>query len=278
MHTTLPLGRTAPTAHTTTHPVRQRIAGRIASTLDELFRRQRTLAVFGALLLAAMLPAAIAWGLDDRMLRGASVWIKPLKFMLSVAVLAWTLAWFIGHLPPERRHGWGVRAVVALVLGAGGFEIAYITLQAALGQGSHFNVGDRWHATMYTLMGIGAVLLTASQPLLAALLWRWPDRQRPRVLRMGVTAGLVLSFVLGGGVGLALSTQMPASSPGLPLLGWHLASDLRPAHFVGLHAAQALPLVGAWLARHGRGGHWMLAAAGVYALACILLAVRGWAG
>jgi hypothetical protein len=273
MHTTLPLGHPAHPAN----PAPLRATGRIPRAMAELFRRQRTLAVFGALLLLAMLPTAIAWGLDDRMLRGASVWIKPLKFMLSIALLAWTLAWFIGHLPAERRHGRGVRAVVALVLGAGSFEIGYITLQAALGQGSHFNVGDPWHATMYTLMGIGAVLLTASQPLLAALLWRWPDRQRPRVLRLGVIAGLVLSFVLGGGVGLALSTQMPASSGGLPLLGWHLANDLRPAHFAGLHAAQALPLAGVWLARRGRGWPWMLAVAGGYALACVLLAVLGWA-
>ena len=267
MHASLPLP----------HPARPRAAGRISAALDELFRRQHTLAVFGALMLAAMLPAAIAWGLDDRVLRGASVWIKPLKFMLAVALLAWTTAWFVGHLPPARRQGRGVRAVVALVLGAGSFEVGYITLQAALGQGSHYNVGDPWHATMYTLMGIGAVLLTASQPLLAALLWRWPDAQRPRVLRLGVLAGLVLSFVLGGGIGLALADQMPSSAPGLPLLGWHLANDLRPAHFVGMHAAQALPLAGLGLAHRGLGWRWMAAAAGGYTLACVLLAALGWA-
>lgn len=266
MHATLPLGQ----------PARPRDAGRIAAVLDELFRRQRTLALFGALLLAAMLPAAIAWGLDDHTLRGASVWIKPLKFMLSVALLAWTTAWFVGHLPPARRRGRGVRAVVALVVGAGSFEVSYITLQAALGQGSHYNVGDPWHATMYMLMGIGAMLLAASQPLLAALLWRWPDLQRPHVLRLGVISGLALSFVLGGGVGMALSTQLPSSAPGLPLLGWHLANDLRPAHFVGMHAAQALPLAGLGLAHRGLGWRWMAAAAGGYTLACVLLAALGW--
>jgi hypothetical protein len=267
MHATLPLG----------HPARPRAAGRVTAVLDELFRRQRTLALFGALLLAAMLPAAVAWGLDERELRGASVWIKPLKFMLSVALLAWTTAWFVGHLPPARQRSRGVRAVVALVVGAGSFEIGYITLQAALGQGSHYNVGDPWHATMYMLMGMGALLLAASQPLLAALLWRWPDPQRPHVLRLGVISGLVLSFVLGGGIGMALSTQLPSGAPGLPLLGWHLANDLRPAHFAGLHAAQALPLAGLWLAHRGLGWRWMAATAGGYTLACVLLAALGWA-
>ena len=45
----------------------------------ELFTRQRTLALFGALLLAALLPAAIAYGLDERTLRGANVWLKPMN-------------------------------------------------------------------------------------------------------------------------------------------------------------------------------------------------------
>ena len=276
MHPTLPLDGPGHPAR----PARPRTAGPsrpVAAILAELFRRQHALALFGTLLLAAMLPTAIAWGLDDRVLRGASVWIKPLKFMLSVALLAWTAAWFIGHLPPARRRGRGVTAVVALVIGAGGFEIGYITLQAALGQGSHYNVGDPLHATMYTLMGLGALLLTASQPLLAWLLWRSPDRRRPLALRLGVIAGLVLAFVLGGGVGLALSEQMPASTQGLPLLGWHLAQDLRPAHFLGLHAAQVLPLAGAWLARRGLGWRWMAVIAAGYALACVLLAALGWA-
>lgn len=258
-------------------PDRRRGGALLASVVAELFRRQHTLALFGALMLAAMLPTALAWGLDDRVLRGASVWIKPLKFMLSVAVLAWTTAWFVGHLPPARRRGPGVRAVVALVVGAGSFEVGYITLQAALGQASHYNVGDPLHATMYTLMGIGAVLLAGSQPLLAALLWRWPDHQRPPVQRLGVIAGLVLAFVLGGGVGMVLSAQLPSAEPGLPLLGWHLQNDLRPAHFLGMHAVQALPLAGAWLARRGHGRRWMVAAAAGYVLAVLALAVLGWA-
>ena len=279
---TAPLPTAAPVAGAAATPLPARPLpshglARLASVVAELFKRQRTLAVFGVVMLAAMLPAAIAWGLDERVLRGASVWVKPLKFMLSVAVLAWTTAWFVGHLPQARRQGRGVRTVVALVVGAGTFEVGYITLQAALGQASHYNVGDPLHATMYTLMGVGAVLLAGSQPLLAALLWRWPDIQRPPVLRLAVIAGLVLAFVLGGGVGMVLSGQLPSTAPGLPLLGWHLQDDLRPAHFVGMHAAQALPLAGAWLARRGQGRRWLAAVAAAYVLAVLGLAVLGWA-
>ena len=238
----------------------------------ELLARQRTLTLFAAVLLALMLPIAFAWGLDDRLLRGANVWIKPLKFLLSVAVLALTTAWFIGHLPPGQRRSRAVRWVVALILGAGSFELAYIGLQAALGQASHYNNADLLHSVMYTLMGVGALLLTATQPLLAWQLYRHPDPALPPAYRLSVLLGLVLTFVLGAGVGMWLSAVQPPDGPGLPLVGWSLSGgDLRPAHFVGIHAQQLLPLAGLalarWTPRQGRRA--VVAVALAYAAACL---------
>jgi len=223
--------------------------------IDTLFARERRLALYGAILLALLLPMALAWGIDDRTLRGANVWVKPIKFALSIALLAWTTAWFIGHLPEQYRRGRAIDTIVWLVIGAGSFELAYITLQAGLGQASHYNVGDLWHGVMYTLMGIGALLLTASQPLLAWQLYRHPDVRQPVALRHAVLTGLVLTFVLGAGVGGLLSSLQPPSGAGLatlPVLGWALGGgDLRPAHFVGIHAEQLLPAVGWIVARLG---------------------------
>lgn len=247
-----------------------------------LFERQRTLTLFAALLLAAMVPAALAWGWDDRVLRGADVWIKPLKFMLSVAVLALTTAWFVGHLPPAARRGRPVKVVVALLVGCGGLEVAYIALQAALGEGSHYNVGDALHATLYSLMGVGALGLTATQPMLAWQLWRHPDPRLPPAYRLAVLLGLVFAFVLGAGIGGLLSVRQPPNGPGLPFFGWStVGGDLRPAHFVGLHAAQMLPAAGAALAallapRRALRAVWLLAL--LYALACLALVVQALAG
>ncbi|MDH5537936.1 MAG: hypothetical protein OEY03_00905 [Rhizobacter sp.] len=212
----------------------------------ELLRRERRLAIYGFALLALLLPFALAWGLDERMLRGANVWIKPMKFALSIAVLALTTAWFAGHLPGARRNGRAMDWIVWLLIGAGSFELAYIMLQAALGQGSHYNVGDAWHATMYSLMGLGALLLTATQPMLAWQLYRHPDPARPAAYRQAILLGLVLTFLFGASVGGLLSgLQPPDGGTALPLLGWSLGGgDLRPAHFVGIHAEQVLPLIG----------------------------------
>ncbi|MES1161990.1 MAG: hypothetical protein ABUL50_02880, partial [Rhizobacter sp.] len=174
-----------------------------------LLARERRLAIYAAILLALLLPMALAWGLDDRTLRGVNVWIKPMKFAFSIAVLALTTAWFVGHLQAARRNSRAIDWIVWLLIGAGTFELGYITLQAALGQGSHYNVGDALHATLYTLMGIGALTISATQPMLAWQLYRHPDQSQPAAYRASVLIGLVLTFLFGAGVGGLLSNLQP---------------------------------------------------------------------
>ena len=215
-----------------------------------LWQREPRLVAFAAGMLALMIPAAIGLALDERTLREVNVWVKPMKFMLSVALTALTTAWFAPLLPAAVRRGRAFGALVWTLIATGGFEVAYITVQAALGQASHYNVGDPFHAAMYTLMGIGAVLLTATQPWLAWLIWRHGRPGVAPAYRLAVLLGLVLTFVLGAGAGILLGGGAPAPGPGLPVLGWsQVAGDVRVAHFVGIHAGQALPLLGFVLAR-----------------------------
>lgn len=248
----------------------------------EAMARERRLTLYAFVLVALAVPMALAWGLDERVVRGANVWIKPIKFALSIGLLALTTAWFIGHLQPARRRGPAVDRIVWLLIGTGSFELAYITLQAALGQGSHFNVGDAFHGTMYTLMGIGAIGLTATQPMLAWQLHRHADPARPPAYRLAVKLGLVLTFVFGAGVGMLLSNlQPPDGGAAVPLLGWQLGGgDLRPAHFVGIHAGQLLPLVGLLVAARAdtqaRARVWFATAA--YTLIFVALVAWGLQG
>jgi len=222
-----------------------------ASWLRETHAREPRLTVFALLLVAAMLPTLVALGLDDRLLRGVTVWAKPLKFMASVALFALTTAWFVGLLPAARRSGRAVRGIAWTIIGAGTFEIGYITLQAALGEGSHFNFKDGLHVVLYQMMGTGAVAMTATQAVLAWLIAKHAPASIDRTWRDAVVIGLALTFLLGTGAGGLLSAMQPPAGAGLPLVGWHLAGDLRPAHFLGIHAQQLLPVAGALLALSG---------------------------
>lgn len=224
---------------------RRSLRSLFAATVTELLRRERRLALFGFALLALVVPLALAGVLDERTLRGANVWLKPMKFALSLGLFALTTAWFVGHLLPAARRLRALDWIVWVLIGSAGFELAYIALQAGLGSGSHYNVGDPLHAALYGLMGLGALALTATQPALAWLLLRHADPRLASAYRLAVLIGLVLTFVLGASVGGLLSGLQPPETSALPLIGWSLAGgDLRPAHFLGIHAQQALPLVG----------------------------------
>lgn len=242
----------------TLHPPAPRV-------LSDLWRREPRLVAFALLLLALMVPAAVGLGVDERMLRGVNIWVKPLKFMASVALLALTTAWFAAQLPEAVRRGRVFSALVWMLIATGGFEVGYIALQAALGEASHYNATDALHRTLYALMGVGALLLTATQPWLAWLIWRHGDRSAAPAYRLSVLLGLTLTFVLGATVGMVLSGQQPPAGAGLPVVGWFLAGgDLRVAHFVGIHAGQVLPVLGFLLAaawpKGALRGVWLAAA------------------
>ena len=240
------------------------LPAQVSTRLRQLWHDEPRLVWFALTMLAAMVPAAIGLGLDERVLRGVNVWVKPLKFMAAVALLALTTAWFAGQLPAAVRRRRAYAALVWTLIAAGGFEVGYITLQAALGQASHYNVGDAFHGLMYTLMGFGALALTATQPWLAWLVWRHGDRGVAPPYRLAVLLGLVLTFALGATVGMLLGGLQPPVGAGLPVVGWsRIGGDLRVAHFVGIHAGQVLPLIGYALAtRRLRGavaGVWLAA-------------------
>lgn len=236
---------TAPT------PAACRTAASPLGWLRELHARQPHLTVFALLLLAAMLPTLVAYGLDDRMLRGVPIWAKPLKFMAAVSLFAATTAFFVGLLPAARRASRTVRGIAWTIIVAGSLEIAYITLQAALGEGSHYNFKDTLHVVVYQIMGAGAVSMTATQAVLAWQIAKHGEPSLTKPWRDSVVLGLAMSFVLGTIAAGLLSAMQPPAGAGLLPFGWQLSGDLRPAHFIGLHAQQLLPVAGALIAASG---------------------------
>lgn len=222
------------------------------SIIAELIERQRLLALFGFASLLLAVPTLAMIAADPRMLGGVSVWLKPVKFLVSVGVFALTAAWFHGFVAEDHRRSRALRLSAAAIAISGGLELAYIAWQASQGLESHFNTGTAFHAAMYGLMGVAAVtMVVALLPIAWAVARRPAPGVRPDVAA-AVAIGILLTLLLGGGLGGYMSSS-PGHSVGaqggqFPLFGWNrTGGDLRVAHFFGMHAEQAIPLL-AWLA------------------------------
>lgn len=187
--------------------------------------------------------------LDTRLLYGVSVWEKPSKFFLSLAIHMATLAWGISLLPAEQRRSLGIRIASLAFLAAAVFEMSYMIFQSSLGEASHFNRTTAFHNVMYGLMGMGALTLTATTAYLG-----WRIRRSGTTL-MHFAAGW--SFMVSAAATTFVAGYLASGSghwiggdqtdaTGLPFFHWSTTGgDLRVAHFAALHLMQAVPLI-AW--------------------------------
>jgi hypothetical protein len=97
---------------------------------------------------------------------------------------------------------------------------------------------------MFGVMAIAAVGLTASQAWLALEIWKEQRGTSMPVETLGVIIGLLLTFVLSTISGFMLGGKQPPAGQGIAIVGWHFYKDIRPAHFLGVHAQQLIPLWG----------------------------------
>jgi hypothetical protein len=225
------------------------------------------LAVSTVVMLVAAMFTTAGILLDPRQVAGEPAWLKPTKFYLSLAIYDATILYFLSFLSERRRF---VRAVGAVLSACGALEMVGITLQAARGVRSHFNVATPFDNVIFAAMGVVIMVLWVTMMVLAVVLVRakLADRALASALRMGLVVGLV-----GAGMGHFMVTpraeqiaimkagEQPMESgahtfggkdggPGLPLVGWSsTAGDMRPAHFLGLHGMQVLPVLAVLLAR-----------------------------
>jgi hypothetical protein len=228
-------------------------AGAVALLRWAAARADGRLLVLAGCILALVPATLIAMFVDDRSLDGAGVWTKPLKFELSLAIYAATLALMIPLAGGGFERSRAARWLVGIMASGSAIELLWIILQAARGERSHFNEQSTVGQAMYGVMGVFAVAFV----LVPIPLARWAWRERVGGLRAGIVAAVALNLLLGGVVGAWLSTMKShffggdgTDATGLPVVGWSTTGgDLRIAHFVGLHAMQAMLLVGILTAR-----------------------------
>jgi hypothetical protein len=226
-------------------------------------RPHRPLLVLAAAMAVGVLACLVLLLVDPRELGGQPLWAKPLKFCLSIAVYALTLAWLIGLVPERRRRL--ARMLGSVAVAGLAIEMVVIGGAAAVGVTSHFNVTTPLHSALWAAMAVSIVVVWLVTLVLAALLARVPlsDPSLTLAVRAGLVIGLVgmaLAFLMTGptasqlsdyqGVVGAHAVGVDDGGAGLPLLGWSTTGgDLRIPHFLGMHALQGLPLLAFALAR-----------------------------
>lgn len=221
---------------------------------------------------AVVVVSAAGLLLDDRILLGAPIWLKPLKFGISFVAYSLSIAWLLTLTSRAPRLRWWLGTGIVAMSFA---ELAAIVGQTVRGVPSHFNNVTAFDAWVWRIMGSSIVVLWVLTIGLAVLLLF--ERGLDRVPGLAVRLGLAVSVV---GMGLAFLMALPTSAqldqmergnssimtgahavgvpdggPGMPLTGWSLTGgDLRIGHFFGMHALQALPLLmlllGALARRH----------------------------
>ncbi|MFT5195359.1 MAG: hypothetical protein ACI9EW_003296 [Cellvibrionaceae bacterium] len=217
-----------------------------------------------------LLVIACLFGLviDTRTLLGELIWIKPLKFAISGAIYCGTIAWMLTFVTKGK---WLSRLIAGsnAVLMAG--EVGAVALQASRGVRSHYNLTTPFDETIWTLMGTMIMLMWVVNLILIIFLMFQPFKDF--AFKSAMILGVMIAFV-GGLTAFGMTEQKtPAQQAaldngeqltfsgghtmgaedggeGLPFVGWSTThGDLRPAHFIGLHGLQLIPLLGLFINR-----------------------------
>lgn len=211
--------------------------------IGKLFIDQRPLMVAGAISLACFVILAIVAPFDSTTILGINRWIKPMKFFVSIAVFVWTAAIYLSFLKDQVRSvrfiSWGMIFVFVV-------EMVIVVMQAARGTTSHFNIANALDGMLFSIMGSAIVFNTILAAYLLYLYFK-AEFDLPESIVWGMRLGLILflaasfeggymSAKVGHAVGVA------DGGAGLPVVNWSTkGGDLRVAHFIGMHAFQAVP-------------------------------------
>ena len=220
--------------------------------MHRLDRPQLTFAIVSAA--AAVITAALVL-LDDRVLLGAPLWMKPFKFFISATLMSLTLAYVIPRISQKSKR---VQIASLTIIGSLAVELVLITWAAASETTSHFNVSSPLAIAVWSAMAtfIGLVWVATMVLTLAYVRFGQDEAAMKRALSWGMgisIVGMAVAFFMTGpnsdqlanfeGIAGAHTVGAADGGPGLPLFGWStVAGDLRIAHFFGLHALQAIPL------------------------------------
>jgi hypothetical protein len=228
------------------------------SNLFELSRLKHTKSLFWLAVICVVVAVALIplWILDSRELLGVSVWEKPIKFYISVAIFSFTYSWLSSFLT---RGGRWVKLTGFVIAVSLAIEIVIILAMASLGETSHFNVSTPTAIAIWSIMATFISIVLFSTIFISLMIMF--QKQQEFNLKLALALGSINTAV---GMGLAYLMTWPTTAqlanyqgiagahavgvsdggPGLPFLGWStVAGDLRVGHFFGLHSIQVAAIL-----------------------------------
>jgi len=232
-----------------------------STLLRQLTTWHRPLVVYAALTVPAILFTIGGLIVDDRVVDGAPIWLKPMKFLVSTLVYTITWAWMFTKQTRPRRWMWWTGTVSAVLLA---LEMVIIIGQVVRGTASHFNNVSQFDTNLFTIMGVAITVVWVLNMIQGVVMFRDRIADRPMALaiRLGVvlgSIGIALAFLMLGPTDDQLAALdhggtsdrigahtvgLADGGPGMPLTGWStVGGDLRIPHFIGIHGMQFLPLV-----------------------------------
>lgn len=245
--------------------------------LDSLRLRNEPLFLFGLVCLVLAVIFMLMARFSNGQVMGINAWHKPVKFAVSLAVYAWTMAWFCHELAPSfnvKLFNWTVISLLS-------FELAYIAWQAGRGQLSHFNISTPVYAGLYSLMAVAITVVVFYTAYIGVLFFSRDFRALPDYYVWSIRIGVAL-FVIFSLEGFAMGARLthtvggPDGGPGLPVVNWSTRyGDLRVAHFIGMHALQVLPLLSFYLLKDVRLTLFVGVLYGVLAVFTLIQALGG---
>src|SRR5215472_15393265 len=128
------------------------------------------LLVTAGIQLAGMVAMLMVLPFDTRLVSGVNPWFKPIKFTQSIAVYVLTVAWMLDYLRVSRRGkqiiSWGIGICVVA-------QITGITLQAARGTTSHFNLSSPFDTVITVSLDVMDLVNTGFVIALLVFAFQW---------------------------------------------------------------------------------------------------------
>ena len=216
----------------------------------------------------------IAMLVDDRRLLGESVWLKPTKFAISIAIYCVTIALLLSSYPYSDKLKKWLSNIIGWVLI---LEIPLVMIQAGRGVRSHFNTSTAIDGMIFGWMGILILINTLVLfMLMFTAFFKKLDTSNlmQRAIQFG-WLGMIVSIVAGQIMisNMAHSVGVADGGAGVPITHWSTeGGDWRAVHFLGMHGIQVLPLLAYFLETN----NWKNSQFIIWGVGIVYLAFIGW--